>query len=167
MSVHPPGRRIVIGLGNEYRRDDGFGPLVVAALAERRGREPRLAAAELWVSDGDPARLLDLWAGADLVVLVDAVRGGDQPGRVYELVVDDVDRPAGGTASSHGISLGSTVALARALGRLPRRLVVLAVSGREFGFGVDLSPQVAALVEPVARRAGELVAGTGGDPRAA
>jgi hydrogenase maturation protease len=156
-------RRVVIGVGNEYRCDDGFGPLVVAALADRRTRDPGLAGVELRVSDGEPARLLDLWAGADLVVVVDAVRdSGDVPGRTYELVLDEVDGMAeNAAASSHGIGLGSTVALARALDRLPRRLTVLAVSGREFGFGVELTPQVAAMVQPVARRVAELLAGAG------
>ena len=156
----PAVRRVVIGVGNEYRCDDGFGPLVVAALADRRSVDPQLAGVDLRTSDGDPARMLDLWAGAGLAVVVDAVRdGGDTVGRVYELVLDELDGLAeNASASSHGIGLGSTVALGRALDRLPRRLVVLAVSGREFGFGVELTPQVAAMVEPVAGRVGELVA---------
>ena len=159
-------RRVVIGVGNEYRCDDGFGPLVIAELAGRRTREPALAAADLRTSDGEPARLMELWAGADLAVVVDAVHdGGDVPGRTYELVLDEVDGLAGNAAaSSHGIGLGDTVALARALDRLPRRLVVLAVSGRAFGFGVELTPQVAAMVEPVARRATELVTEAGSEP---
>lgn len=159
MTALSPGRRVVIGVGNEYRRDDGFGPLVVAALADRRARDPGLAAVELRTSDGEPARLLDLWAGADLSVVVDAVRaGGAGVGRTYEFTLGEADSPAtDASASSHGITLGTTVALARALGRLPRRLVVLAVAGREFGFGVDLTPQVAAMVQPVARRAAQLV----------
>jgi hydrogenase maturation protease len=156
-------RRIVIGVGNEYRCDDGFGPLVVAALAAQRTGEPALADVELRTSDGEPARLLDLWADADMAVVVDAVRdGGDTPGRTYELVLDEVGGLAdNAVASSHGIGLGSTVALGRALDRLPRRLTVLAVSGRAFGFGVELTPQVAAMVKPVARRVAELLACAG------
>jgi hydrogenase maturation protease len=84
--------------------------------------------------------------------------GGDHPGHRYELVLDELDGQADDcSASSHGISLGSTVALGRALGRLPRRLVVLAVSGSEFGFGTELTPQVADAVDPVVHRACELV----------
>jgi hydrogenase maturation protease len=151
--------RVVIGVGNEYRRDDGFGPLVVAELARRRSADPRLSPVDLHVSDGEPTRLLDLWTGADVAVVVDAVRGGGQAGHRYELVLTDLDGlTEDRAASSHGIGLGSTVALGRALGRLPRLLVVLAVVGREFGFGADLTPQVAAALEPVADRACELVA---------
>jgi hydrogenase maturation protease len=151
-------RRVVIGVGNEYRRDDGFGPAVVARLAELRAADPRLASVELRASDGEPTRLLDLWTGTDLAVVVDAVRdGADHGGHRYELVLDELAELAGGATSSHGVGLGSTVELGRALGRLPRRLVVLAVGAAEFGFGAGLSPQVAAAVDPVVARVRELV----------
>lgn len=152
---------IVVGVGNEYRRDDGFGPTVVTRLAELRQADPRLSAVDLAVSDGEPTRLLDLWTGVDLAVVVDAIHdGGDHAGRRYELVLDELAGLAGDrTASSHGIGLGSTVELGRVLGRLPRRLVVLAVAGREFGFGTGLTPEVAAAVEPVVERVRDLVVG--------
>jgi hydrogenase maturation protease len=159
MSMRAGIRQVVIGVGNEYRRDDGFGPLVVAELAERQHSDAGLSAVELRASDGEPTGMLELWAGADLVVVVDAVHdGGDHPGRRYELVLDDLDGLADDRASSsHGISLGSTVALGRALDLLPRRLIVLAVAGREFGFGLGLTPQVAAEVRPVVQRVRELL----------
>ena len=43
-------RVVVIGVGNEFRHDDGIGPAVVARL---RGQAP--AAVDLLVSDGEPA----------------------------------------------------------------------------------------------------------------
>ena len=48
---------VVIGVGNEYRRDDGIGPALVAALADHW-----LPGVRLVVSDGEPARLMDDWA---------------------------------------------------------------------------------------------------------
>jgi len=140
-------RRIVIGVGNEFRRDDGLGPAVVARL---RTLSPP-ADVTLAVSDGEPTRLLELWTGAELAVVVDAVRtDGDHGGHVYELAVGGLGPTTTGT--SHGVGLGATVELARALGRLPGRLVVFAVDGVDFGFGAELSPAVAAAVDPVARR---------------
>jgi hydrogenase maturation protease len=152
-----PGRVVVIGVGNEYRRDDGLGPAVLARL---RADPP--AGAVLAGSDGEPAGMLDLWDGADLAVVVDAVAGpSGHGGHRYELCVADLPDGAGEAVSSHGVGLGETVALARALNRMPRRLVVLAVDGTDFGFGTRLSPAVAAAVEPLVRRVRELVAGTG------
>ena len=148
------GRRVVIGVGNEFRRDDGFGPAVLARLRERPPPGVVLAG-----SDGEPAGMIDLWDGAELAVVVDAVAtGADHGGHRYELSVDDLPGPAE-PVSSHGVGLGETVALARALGRMPRRLVVLAVDGTDFGQGTWLSPPVAAAVEPVLWRVRELLAG--------
>jgi hydrogenase maturation protease len=143
----------VIGVGNEYRRDDGLGPAVVARL-RRADLPPDVTLA---VCDGEPTRMLDLWTGADLAVVVDAVRtGGDHGGHVYEVAVDDLaEAPA---ATSHAVALGATVELARALDRLPQRLVVFAVDGTDFGFGTELTTPVAAAVEPVARRVRDLLA---------
>jgi hydrogenase maturation protease len=162
----PPGRGprgttrcVVIGVGNEYRRDDGFGPAVVARVAGLRDAGDWPSDVDLAVGDGEPARLLELWSGVGLAVVVDAVRdGGGRPGHRYELVLEEVaglvdDR----SASSHGVSLGSTVELGRALGRMPGRLVVLAVAGREFGFGAGLTAEVAAAVDPVVDRVRTLV----------
>jgi hydrogenase maturation protease len=159
VNPHGTGRRVVIGVGNDYRRDDGFGPQVIAGLADRQTHDRRLAGVDLRVCDGEPTRLIDLWTGADLTVIVDAVLDDEHhTGQRHELTLDALDGLADvSSANSHGISLGSTVALARALDRLPRRLVVLAVSGSEFGFGQGLTPPVGAAVPPVIARACELM----------
>jgi hydrogenase maturation protease len=152
------GRRVVIGVGNEYRRDDGFGPRVLAELDTLRLHDADLSTADLHVSDGEPARLLDLWTDAELAVLVDAVRSDEsRTGQWVELSLHhDTGLPDDLAVSSHGVGLGTTVALGSVLGRLPRRLVVLAVFGREFGFGPGLSAPVAAAVRPVTQRVREL-----------
>lgn len=140
---------IVIGVGNEFRRDDGAGPAVVERL---RGRcSPRVTLA---VCDGEPTRLIDLWTGADVAVVVDAVRSVPaEPGRVRELDArSDGDRGAGG----HDPGLGTAVRLGETLGRMPRRLVVYAIEGADFGPGAGLCPPVERAVEEVAGRIAEL-----------
>ncbi|MFE1359857.1 MULTISPECIES: hydrogenase maturation protease [Streptomyces] len=147
------GRTVVVGVGNEFRRDDGVGPAVVARLAGRARRDPALAGVELTVSDGDPGRLISLWTGAGLCVVVDAAHAHPGcPGRVHRLEVTEGELPATESASSHGLGLGEAVELARALGTLPERLVVLAVEGRDAELGRGLSAPVAAAVGPVAER---------------
>jgi hydrogenase maturation protease len=151
-------RTVVIGVGNEYRRDDGVGPAVVARLRGRQPDDPELAHVTLALSDGEPTRMIDLWTGAELAVVVDAVRGnGTTAGQRYELTVDAITGAVHRAASSHAIDLGETIALARALGRLPDRLVVLAVAGQDFGFGTGLSDEVKSTVESLVERVRETV----------
>lgn len=51
--------------------------------------------------------------------------------------------------STHAFGLAETVELARALGQLPRRLVVYLVEGEQFEVGTPISPRVAGAVGSV------------------
>lgn len=138
-----PPRRVVIGVGNEFRRDDGIGPAVVALLQEQR-----IPGVTLTVTDGEPTQLLDAWAGVDLAVVIDAVLCEPSvPGRIHR--TEAVPPPAA-TASTHGLGIPDAVRLADAVGRAPRRLVVYAVEAGDIGFGRGLMPAVAAALPTVA-----------------
>jgi len=154
-----PGSRpvslAVIGVGNEFRRDDGVGPAVVARIRRRaeRGRLP--AGTSLWTCDGDPARLIALWDRAHGVVLVDAARAGSssRPGRVRRFALADARFPRlRGATSSHGLGLADALELALVLDRLPANLIAYAVEIGDVGEGPGLSAAVNAAVEPVALR---------------
>ncbi|MFE6099635.1 hydrogenase maturation protease [Streptomyces laurentii] len=148
-----PTRIAVIGVGNEFRRDDGLGPAVITRLKEGRATRPHPPGTVLASSDGDPGRLIGLWEETDLAVVVDAahVHPG-RPGRVHRLELGEhgVRRP--GAASTHGLGLGEAVELSRVLGRLPGHLIVYAVEGGDGSLGTGLTKAVAAVVEPLARR---------------
>lgn len=138
----PGGRVVVIGVGNEFRRDDGAGPEVLARL---RGQLPDDV--ELVVSDGEPARMIGAWEGASLAVVIDAVRADPAvPGRLHRLVLDEADSAPGSAVSSHGFGLGEAIGLARALDRMPGRLIVHAVEVADTSQGTGFSPAVAAVV---------------------
>jgi len=159
---NPGQRTVVVGVGNEFRRDDGAGPEVIARLRALQPGDASLSGVTLALSDGEPGRMIDLWEGAGLAVVVDAVRDPRlPPGHRYQLAVDTLtgvaDTVADGAASSHGIGLGDTVELARVLGRLPARLTVLAVVGRDFGFGTVLTAEVATAVGELVEQVREIV----------
>ncbi len=136
----------MIGIGNEFRRDDGAGPAVVARLREMM--PPGVA---LVVTDGEPTRLVEAWTGAALAVVVDAVRAEPpEPGRVHRFVLDRPGTGAVSAASSHGLGLDDAIALALALDRMPGRLVVHAVEAADLSQGPGLTPAVAAAVPAVA-----------------
>jgi hydrogenase maturation protease len=141
---------VVIGVGNEFRRDDGAGPAVVGRL---RGRVP--AEVELVITDGEPTRLIEAWTGAALAVVVDAVRVSGphppDPGQIHRFVVDRPGPGTGQAASSHGFGLGDAIALAMALDRMPARLIVHAIEAADLAQGPGLTPAVAAAVDVVAR----------------
>lgn len=134
----------VIGLGNCYRRDDGVGVVVAAAMDD-------LAWPNVVVTTGiaEPVGVLEAWTGAGLAVVVDAaIATPASPGRIHRYRLDEVPTQAEGL-SSHSIDLGRTHALAQALGRAPGAVVVFAVEAADTGPGDGLTPRVARAVPVV------------------
>jgi hydrogenase maturation protease len=153
---------VVIGVGNRYRRDDGAGPAVLDALAT----DVVARAVRLVELDGEPARLVDAWAGVDLAIVVDALRSDRAtPGTVRRVDVGDdigvLGNSSGAAAGSHALGIGTAAALGRALGRMPARLIVFAVEGADFGHGEELSQPVRRAVTDVAARIAAEIAGSG------
>ncbi len=131
------GRTVVIGVGNPYRRDDGVGPAVIGLL---RPNAP--SGVELTSTLGDTTTLIDLWDGADLAIVVDAMRTlKPQVGRVHHVILGELP-VSNDPVSSHGLQLGEAIELARVLGKLPRRLELFAVEITEAGHGNELSPAI-------------------------
>lgn len=154
-------RVVVIGVGNPYRHDDGVGPAVVEGL-RRRG----VAGVTLTECDGEPVRLLDLWAGADLAVVVDAVRTtSPRPGVIHRRSLHHPSAAGAGSASSHVMEFGDSVALAAALDRLPGALLLFAIEVADTSAGMGLSPQVEASVPVVLDEITELLESRIGLPR--
>jgi hydrogenase maturation protease len=143
-------RVAVVGVGNEFRHDDGVGWTVVERLRERAEDRSLPPDTVFATCDGDPGRLIGLWESAALAVVVDAAHAHPcTPGRVHRLELDAEHVTPPSAASSHGLGLGEAVELARVLGLLPDRLVVYAVEGTDGSFGKGLSPAVADAVEPL------------------
>jgi len=143
----------VIGCGSPEGGDDAAGPLAVRAVRARVGPQVEV------VETGSPLRVLDLLEGADVVIVVDAVRstgGGRAPGTLVRAKADgSAALPAElrSSLSSHGLGLAEALGLAAALGPVPR----VVFHGVEVGTaqtGAPLSPAVEAalpaLVDAVA-----------------
>jgi hydrogenase maturation protease len=146
---------VVIGVGNDWRRDDAAGLAVARRL---RGRVPaRVCVLE---REGEPVALLEAWTGADEAVVIDAISSGAPPGTVHRLDAGRSPLPAQlFRGSTHALGLAEAVELARVLGRLPDRMLVYGIEGETFAAGSGLSPAVARAVERVADELGERLRG--------
>lgn len=140
----------ILCCGNRHRGDDAAGLLVADRL-----REWGIAAETL---EGEATEIMDAWAGADSVVLVDAVVSGKRPGTAHAWDGRNLKACSASSASSHGLGVGEAIELARALGRLPNRIQIYGIEGRQFTVGAGVSPEVEAAVEVVARAIAQLIA---------
>ncbi len=131
-------RTVVIGVGNEFRSDDALGILVARELRRRHSGDIRVVEA-----DGDLSSLLDVWDGADNLLIVDVVNGAGPPGSVVRFDVSHTRIPthlfSGGT---HGFGVAEAVELGRELHRLPPTVLFYGIVGESFENGQGLSDRV-------------------------
>lgn len=129
-------RMVVIGVGNALRGDDAAGLHVARQLRDRGFRD-------VHESSGETASLMDLWKGADAVLLADAAQSGAGAGAVT--LIDASTQPLPAVflhCSTHAFGVAEAVELARSLGTLPQRVIVFGIEGTIFEHGAPLSPEV-------------------------
>ena len=136
--LDPRFARVVIGVGNPFAGDDGAGRAVARRLIGRND-----CAFEVRECSGEATSLMSEWTGFDDVVLVDACRGAGPPGSVHRFGPDDVERVARlQHASTHSLGVAAAIGLARALGTIPKHLVIYAIEARHSSDGAGLSVEV-------------------------
>ncbi len=134
---------LVIGIGVDERGDDAVGRHVARALAERR---PDIRVLE---RRGEAAELLEAWAGADSVVLIDAVALDATAGGVHTFDASSQPLPAYHKhGSTHGFGVAEAIELARALGELPPRIRVVGIVIGNSAIGAGLSSAARAAIAP-------------------
>jgi hydrogenase maturation protease len=137
---------LVLGLGNTIMTDDGFGVKVVEALSSRfllRGPVTLLDGGTLGLD------LLPRLEGIEQLLIVDALAMQAPPGTVFRLEGEEVPRAFASKLSVHQMGVQDLLALAELQGHLPRELVVWGVQPESIDMGTELTPTVAAAVEPV------------------
>jgi hydrogenase maturation protease len=144
----PRAPLLIIGIGNEYRGDDGAGLIAARLLKARLGDSiPVLE------RSGDGAALIEAWRGAETVILIDAMMSGAAPGTIRRF--DAITRPIPRESirsSTHAFGVVQAIELARALGSLPLRLIVYGIEGKFFAARVGLSEEVEKAVNEAVER---------------
>ena len=136
---------MVIGIGNEYRSDDGVGLRVL-----RASKEMPLSGTALIECTNECIDLPEMWKTASSVIMIDAVSSGAQPGTIYRLDAFAQPIPTNlSFRSTHSFGIAEMIELARILDQLPARLIVYAIEGKDFSMGTALSPEVERSVQQV------------------
>ena len=141
----PKTRVVVAGIGNLMRGDDGVGPVVATRLA------PALPpSVKTLVGLGDPLELIEVWDGAELAIVVDAVVSGSPPGTIHVL---DADAPLPSMfrrLSTHLFSVAQVIELGRVMERIADRVVVIGIEAASMDQDkVGLTPEIDAAAREV------------------
>lgn len=146
-------RTLVLGLGNELAGDDAVGLLVARGVREELG-----STADVVESSASGLALIDVLAGYERAIVVDAILTGKRPpGTIVRMGLGDVGRVV--ASSTHQAGLPELAAVAERLGLgFPSRTEVLAVEVVDpYTLGAGLSGPVAAAVPELVRRVREQV----------
>jgi hydrogenase maturation protease len=150
-------RIVVVGIGNDFRGDDGAGLATVRLLKSRS-----LPNTEIIELNGEITRLVDVLPLFDAAILIDASRSKAPPGTIHRKDLSHESLPADNNQrSTHGISLSSVVELARGGEAFPGKVIFYGIEGQYFDHSPDLTPAVAEASEKVSALIGSEIASWG------
>ncbi len=136
------GRRVVIGLGNPYMKDDGVG-IEVAKELRRRDLGTGVLLYEYQTLE---LSLLWQFKGASKIIVVDALRSGGTPGTVSTYTITPREGPLLELPSLHALQLYDMFDLANQAGMLPCPVTIVGVEPKDCSLGEGLTDDLAAAV---------------------
>lgn len=144
---------LLIGVGNEFRSDDGVGFVIARKLKTKC-----LPNTEVIEESGDGGVLMETWKGTNRVILFDAMLAGVAPGTIYRFEAHT--QPISTKffhCSTHAFGVAEAIELARILHQLPSYFIVYGIEGKTFEAGTGLSPEVEKAAQDVAERVAQEV----------
>ena len=139
------GRTIILGVGNVLLRDEGVGVHVATNLQGY----PLPDNFEVVEGGTDGFKLFHIIMEADRLIVVDCVKGGDEPGSIYRFDMDDFDEiPDLYKTSVHQVSITEVVNLSGTM-RTPPRTTIIGIEPAELIMSLELSSAVQAKVPKV------------------
>jgi hydrogenase maturation protease len=133
-----PQKIVILGVGNLLMSDEGLGVHVANELMKMD-----LPHGVSVVEGGtDGFRLIDVITSADRLIVIDAVRGGAEPGSIYRFDINEIKScPSGFKTSVHQIGILEVVHLSSLVGKTPHTTVI-GIEPKSLEMGMDLSPEI-------------------------
>jgi hydrogenase maturation protease len=135
----------VLGIGNPLCRDDGIG---IRVISEMRDNDKY---AGVDIIDGGTAP--DLFSLLDenikKLIIVDSLRGGGKPGKLYRLEIHESNIADDTSPSLHGLGLLDSLKMMQKLGIQAPEMVIIGVEPADTSHGLHLTPQVEAVLPQV------------------
>ncbi|GAB7080430.1 HyaD/HybD family hydrogenase maturation endopeptidase [Megalodesulfovibrio paquesii] len=114
-------RILLLGVGNILYTDEGLGVRLVEHLEAHYDFSENVT-----LMDGGTlgTRLMGPIMESDVLIVLDAVLGGDEPGAIYRLTGDDLRKSLAFKNSMHQTDLVDTLILCKLTGHCPEALVI-------------------------------------------
>ena len=137
-------KMLVLGIGNPSCGDEAVGPAVA-----KRIRHFDENGVHTQIVPSDASSIIAAMKGFSYVVIVDAIHSRGATGAMHVFDASRRALPSGlfEGYSTHEMGLDKAIEMARELGGLPPKLVVLGIEGSSFEPGDPMSPRVEAAIE--------------------
>jgi hydrogenase maturation protease len=133
-----PPKTVILGVGNVLLSDEGIGVHVANELSTME-LPPGVSVVE---GGTDGFRLLNIITEADRLIVVDAVKGGAEPGSIYRFNVDEVRNvPSGFRTSVHQVGILEVIDLSGLIGKTPKTTVI-GVEPKSLEMSLELSAEI-------------------------
>ncbi|MBI5523773.1 MAG: HyaD/HybD family hydrogenase maturation endopeptidase [Desulfarculus sp.] len=151
-------RILILGVGNVLLRDEGVGVRIIRELEARFDFAPNVRLVDGGVLG---LSLMGTMMEAEQVIVVDAVRGGDEPGTLYRFNWEAKPEHIQYKDTLHQIDLMETMGTLPLVGT-PPKVTVLGVEYEDIdNWGLELTPKVEKAVEPLLALVLQELAGLG------
>jgi hydrogenase maturation protease len=125
---------VILGVGNILLKDEGVGCHVAHALE-------KIPLPNTKVIDGGTSPNVLLPEDAAKLIVVDAARGGGEPGEIYRFHLDDIASGQKPLLSLHDIGSIDNLLLMRLWHNIGETIII-GVEPKEIGWGLELSPEL-------------------------
>lgn len=136
----------VIGIGQSFRGDDAAGLEAVRRWREQFNATASRPEVQVEVCELPGLGLLDLFEGADSVLLVDAVQSGARVGTIHRIGPQELAAFTAESNSAHGWGVAETLGLARQLGLPLPTIHLIGIEAGQMDIGAGLSAEVEAAI---------------------
>jgi len=144
-SQNDNGQILILGVGNLLLSDEGVG----VHVAQKMMNMDLPPGVDVLEGGTDGFGLMHVLLQTDRLILVDAVRGGGQPGSIYRFDIEDCPPfPDIYKTSVHQISILEVINVSGLIGSTPRTTII-GVEPKCLDMGMTLSPEVEAKVPRV------------------
>jgi hydrogenase maturation protease len=148
-------RILVTGVGNILLQDDGLGPQTVARLQAEYAFGDEVELLDIGTPTLD---FVDYLRDRDVLVLVDALSGGGEPGEILTFDQERLRQVLPGMRlSAHQPCLNETMHAAEMSGIVFKEALLIGVVGRDFNVTTDLGPVAAEALPRVMEMVADIV----------
>jgi hydrogenase maturation protease len=141
----PPGKVLILGVGNLLLTDDGFGIHLINAL-----KDTVLPANITLIEAGTVShQLIPLFREVDYLIVIDAVEAGDTPGSLFRFSPEDMTFRSEQKVSLHQISLMDVLHMAALTGGKPTTVIIGVQPKDTASWSMELSDELKTAIPKV------------------